>query len=63
MSGTQVLIAEDDFISRKLLEANLTQMGYGVSIAQDGEDAWQQFDAQPTRIVVSDWLIAGYGRT
>lgn len=59
MSGTQVLIAEDDFISRKLLEANLTQMGYGVSIAENGEDAWQQFNAQPTRIVVSDWLMPG----
>ncbi|QYY35639.1 response regulator [Ruficoccus sp. ZRK36] len=59
MSETQVLIAEDDFISRKLLEANLTQMGYGVSVAQDGEDAWRQFDAQPTRIVVSDWLMPG----
>ena len=52
-----VLIAEDDFISQKLLEANLSDMGYDVICANDGEEAWRIFDTTPTRIVVSDWLM------
>lgn len=52
-----VLIAEDDFISRRLLQTNLEQMGYTVITAEDGEEAWRIFQVQPTRIVVSDWLM------
>lgn len=52
-----VLIAEDDFISQKLLEANLSDMGYDVICANDGDEAWRIFDTTPTRIVVSDWLM------
>lgn len=52
-----ILIAEDDVISRKLLQRNLEQMGHDVTIACDGEEAWRLFDTIPTRIVVSDWLM------
>lgn len=52
-----VLIAEDDIISQKLLEANLEDMGYNVVAANDGEEAWRIFDTTPTRIVVSDWIM------
>jgi CheY-like chemotaxis protein len=34
-----ILIAEDDFISRKLLVTNLEQQGYSVSVARDGAEA------------------------
>ena len=59
VSATQVLIAEDDLISQKLLKTNLEQMGYAVTTASDGEEAWRIYDMQPTRIVVSDWLMPG----
>ncbi|MEM9226686.1 MAG: response regulator, partial [Verrucomicrobiota bacterium] len=39
------------------LEQLLGQMGYGVVAASDGAEAWRMFDMQPTRIVVSDWLM------
>ncbi len=52
-----VLIAEDDFISQRLLQTNLEQMGYAVTVANDGEEAWRIQEAQPHRIVVSDWLM------
>lgn len=52
-----ILIAEDDLISRKLLQSNLEQMGYGVSVAKDGEEAWEMFNTIPYRVVVSDWLM------
>jgi len=52
-----ILIAEDDAISQNLLKTNLKQMGYEVTVAEDGEEAWRIFDACPSRIVVSDWLM------
>jgi len=32
-----ILIAEDDLISRKLLQTNLEQMGYQVTASTDGQ--------------------------
>ena len=52
-----ILIAEDDFFSRKLLETILTDHGHTVTVAEDGEQAWRQFQTVPTRLVVSDWLM------
>ncbi len=52
-----ILIAEDDLISRKLLQTNLEQMGYLVTASTDGQEAWDIFDRVPYRIIVSDWLM------
>lgn len=52
-----ILIAEDDLISRKLLQTNLEQMGYQVTASTDGQEAWDIYDRVPYRIVVSDWLM------
>jgi len=57
--GMDVLIAEDDFISRKLLTTTLKQMGYSVSVAKDGNEAWQMYNQVPHRLVISDWLMPG----
>lgn len=54
-----ILIAEDDALSRNLLRTNLEQMGYLVTSAEDGEEAWRMYEACPTRIIVSDWLMPG----
>ena len=52
-----ILIAEDDLISRKLLQTNLEQMGYQVTASTDGQEAWDIYDRVPYPIVVSDWLM------
>ena len=52
-----ILIAEDDFISRKLLTSILEELGHSVMAACDGEEAWRMYRATPTRIVISDWLM------
>ncbi|MEM9025791.1 MAG: response regulator [Verrucomicrobiota bacterium] len=54
-----VLIAEDNPIPQKLLQSHLQKLGYKVNTANDGESAWEQFDENPSRIVVSDWLMPG----
>ena len=60
----KILIAEDDLISRRLLEATLIKWGYEVIVTCDGEQAWQalqQEDAPP--IAVLDWMMPGLDGT
>ncbi|MDP0500047.1 MAG: response regulator [Verrucomicrobiota bacterium JB022] len=52
-----ILVAEDDFISRKLLTNILEELGHEVTAAEDGEEAWRLYQTVPTRLVVSDWLM------
>lgn len=52
-----ILIAEDDFISRKLLRSILEEMGHQVTAAKDGEEALAIFESAPTRLVVLEWLM------
>jgi two-component system, cell cycle response regulator len=56
----KVLIAEDDMVSRRLLEAMLARWGYDVVITRDGTEAWQVLqgpDAPPLAIL--DWMMPG----
>ncbi len=56
----KVLIAEDDMVSRRLLEATLARWGYDVVITCDGTEAWQVLqgpDAPPLAIL--DWMMPG----
>ena len=56
----QILIAEDDTITRRTLEALLVKWGYAVIVVRDGAEAWKilQGDAAP-RLVILDWMIPG----
>lgn len=54
----KVLIADDDPPTRILLRAAISQWGYSVIEAKDGEEAWgllQQEDAP--RLLILDWLM------
>ena len=56
----QILIAEDDCVSRRVLEAMLLKWGYEVVLACDGKEAWeamQRPDAPPMAIL--DWMMPG----
>jgi sigma-B regulation protein RsbU (phosphoserine phosphatase) len=54
---SKILIAEDDPISAKVLEAALTRFGYEPVIAYDGVEAWDTFNQEPARLIVSDWMM------
>lgn len=58
----RILIAEDDAVSRRLLETLLTRWGYEVVAAADGDAAWQllQQDDAP-RLAILDWMMPGMG--
>jgi phosphoserine phosphatase RsbU/P len=56
----KVLIAEDDPVSRRMLEAMLTKWGYQVVVAGDGLAAWQALQPPDSpRVAVLDWMMPG----
>ncbi len=55
----RILIAEDDFISRNVLEKMLNTLGYDVLIAENGLEAWEIFQKNEIGMVVTDWMMPG----
>jgi diguanylate cyclase (GGDEF)-like protein len=56
----KVLIAEDDSISRRMLEAFLVKWGFEVMAAKEGEEAWGILQANDApRLAVLDWMMPG----
>ncbi len=55
----KVLIAEDDPISRRILEANLKSWGYDVATASDGDEAWDMVKDSGIPLVILDWMLPG----
>lgn len=56
----RVLIADDDALSRRVLEDALHKWGYEVLVTKDGDEAWacmQKEDAP--NLVVLDWVMPG----
>jgi signal transduction histidine kinase len=53
----KVLIAEDDAVSRHLLQSYLQQWGHEVAAAPDGEAAWRLFHEGDFPLVLSDWVM------
>ncbi len=56
----RILIAEDDRVSRRLLETVLDKLGYEVVSTCDGEEALAtlQFPEAP-RLAILDWMMPG----
>ena len=54
----RILIAEDDPVSRRLLEAKLVKWGYEVVVTRDGNEAWQALQTEDApRIAILDWMM------
>ncbi len=54
-----ILIVEDEFDIRELLEAYLTNEGYKVIAAEDGEEALERFHDESPDLVLLDLLLPG----
>ena len=54
-----ILIADDDSISRKLLRRLLEQDGHEVRAASDGHEALELFADEPCDVVLLDILMPG----
>jgi len=56
----KILIAEDDLVSRRLLEARLVKWGYDVVATSNGDDAWNVLQSKDApRICILDWMMPG----
>jgi two-component system, cell cycle response regulator len=56
----RILIAEDDAVSRRLLEAKLVKWGYDVVVAKTGDEAWAALRKEDApRLAILDWMMPG----
>ena len=56
----RVLIAEDDQVSRRMLEATLSKRGFDVVVARDGNEAWKVLRRKDApQLVILDWMMPG----
>ncbi|HEY3175542.1 MAG TPA: response regulator transcription factor [Candidatus Polarisedimenticolia bacterium] len=56
----KILIAEDDPVSRKMLEKTLLKWGYDVTVATEGAQAWNELQREDApRLAILDWMMPG----
>ncbi len=54
----KVLIADDELVSRRLIESKLVKWGYEVTAAADGQEAADKLRSDPDiRLVILDWMM------
>jgi two-component system, cell cycle response regulator len=56
----RILIAEDDPVSRRLLEVKLVKWGCEVVVTRDGNEAWQAMQEEDAPgLAILDWMMPG----
>jgi two-component system cell cycle response regulator len=56
----RILIADDEPVSRRMLQGMLVKWGYEVVPAEDGNAAWEQLkSADAPRMALLDWMMPG----
>ena len=56
----KILIAEDERVSRRLLELTLTAWGHEVIVTEQGAEAWAVLDREdPPSLAILDWMMPG----
>jgi len=56
----RVLVADDEPVSRRLLQSMLVKWGYDVLAASDGDQAWEILHGdQAPRLALLDWMMPG----
>ena len=53
----KILAVEDDAVARAVLRKALQRLGHEVIEAKDGQEAWTSMEAEPVRVIVSDWMM------
>lgn len=52
-----LLIAEDDKLTRKIIEKNTREWGYNVFCASDGEEAYGILEKNDIQVAILDWML------
>lgn len=53
----RILIAEDHELTRFKLQNDLEKWGHDVTVAEDGQQAWELFQKDEFSIVITDWMM------
>ena len=54
----KILVAEDDLVTRRMLQAYLVKWGYEVVMVADGQQAWQILQQENApRLALLDWMM------
>ena len=53
----KILIAEDDPVSRRLLQSYLQKWGHEDVVTTNGLEAWQTFEQHEFQLVITDWMM------
>jgi CheY-like chemotaxis protein len=54
----KILVAEDDPVSRRVIEATLSKFGYEVVLVADGAQAWAALQGEdPPKLAILDWMM------
>jgi diguanylate cyclase (GGDEF)-like protein len=53
----KILIAEDDLVSRLILQKTLEGWGYRVYSAENGKDAWDLLQREDLQLIIADWIM------
>ncbi len=57
-SNLKILIADDDIVSRKMLEKALKDCGYKLVITRNGEAAWEALiEDKDIQLIILDWMM------
>jgi len=57
LEGLRVLIAEDEPISRLMLQRAVQQSGHQCQAATNGAEAWELFQAAEFEVIITDWMM------
>ena len=55
----RILIAEDDPVSRLILQSAVEQFNHECLVADDGHEAWALLQSEPVDVVISDRIMPG----
>lgn len=55
----RVLVADDDWIAAQMLASAVEAFGYDVTVAENGDEAYEQIRTGEFRLVVTDWEMPG----
>ena len=58
-SGAEILIVDDDAMSRRILARLLTSAGYNCRVCKDGSEALAIVDAKPPSLLLLDFDMPG----
>lgn len=59
-SARRILVAEDDAITRRILEHWLSALGFEVTMAEDGNQAWEILQQEKApELILMDWVMPG----